>query len=111
VQKNQGAKRKLTEGFRSAGGRRRGAGDDGGGGARTETGGARGEGGGGRSLSVGFPRIDTRRSCEGARGIRDVRGSPATKNCGGGTAHRRRSLREISMMQRLGVGLRGSESF
>jgi hypothetical protein len=50
----------------------------GGGGARTETGGARGEGGCGRSPSIGFPWFDTRRSCEGARGIRDVRGSPAT---------------------------------
>jgi hypothetical protein len=51
VQKNQGARGKLTEGFRSAGGLCRGAGDDGGGRARMEIGGAHGEGGCGRSLS------------------------------------------------------------
>jgi hypothetical protein len=36
------------------------------------------------------PGIDARGSCEGARGIREVRGPPVTKNFRGGVPHRRR---------------------
>jgi hypothetical protein len=50
------------------------------------------------SPEYGSPGIVAWRSCEGARGVREVLGSPATKNFRGGAAHRRRFLRGIPVM-------------
>jgi hypothetical protein len=53
--------------------------------------GVRGEGCCRGSPGSWSPWINAWGSCEGTRGIRGVRGSPATKNCGGGVGYRWRS--------------------
>jgi hypothetical protein len=50
-------------------------------------------------------------SCEGARGIREVRGSSATKNCGGGAAQRQQLRYEFPTMQKRRIQLLGSGNF
>jgi hypothetical protein len=56
------------------------------------------------SLSSWSPWINAWRSCEGATGVRGVRGLPAVRNLEGGASHRRR-LR-VQFRHGQGSGLR-----
>jgi hypothetical protein len=95
VQEVQGEGAKLTEGLWRPGIRRRKDDDDD---RRRKGSGSRGERCCRGSPEYWSPGIVAWRSCEGARGVREVLGSPATKNFRVGAAHRRRFLRGIPVM-------------
>jgi hypothetical protein len=107
AQKGQGEEARLTEGLWRPGTRRRGKTmTTGGGEDRVSVGRAAAEG-----LGVPWPRRSVGEvPAEVTRGSRQPETGRRRRNWGGGTAHRRRFLHEIPMMQRLGAQLLGSGS-
>jgi hypothetical protein len=73
--------------------------------------GVRGEGCCRGSPGSWSPWIDTWRCYEGARGIREVRGSPAVRNRENGASHRRRLRFQFRHGQVSGVDAEASDSF
>jgi hypothetical protein len=100
AQKNQGKEGRLTKGSGWPELPRKGEDDDD---RRQRGSGARGEGCCRDSPCSGSPWFDVWGSCEGARGIRGVRGSSTTKNRGCGASHRRRLRLQFRHEQGSGI--------